>query len=113
MHIKRLLLWLPAIAYMGLIFFLSSQSYLATPLKFPNADKVLHLGEYGVLSCLCMLAGLHPWPAWTAASAYGALDEIHQRFVPGRDGNGWDWAADAAGAFLASAMYFLWNRRRS
>jgi len=109
----RIFLWIPAIAYMGLIFFLSSQSFLATPLKFPNADKLLHLGEYGILSGLLMLAGMPPCPAFAASAAYGATDEFHQRFVPGRDGNLEDWAADAGGAFLASAMHLLWMRRRS
>ena len=110
---KRWFYWIPAVAYMGLIFFLSSQSFLPTPVEFPNADKVLHMGEYGILSGLLVLPGLPPFAAFTAASAYGATDEFHQRFVPGRDGNLWDWAADATGAFLASAMLFLWQRHRS
>ena len=110
---KRWFYWIPAVAYMGLIFFLSSQSFLSTPLEFPNVDKVLHMGEYGVLSCLLMLAGLRPWPAFAAAAAYGVSDEIHQGFVPGRDASAWDWAADASGAFLASALNFLWMKRRS
>jgi VanZ family protein len=113
MRIRKGLLFLSALAYMGLIFYLSSLPDLVAPLQFSYGDKVLHLGEYGILSTLLMLAGLPPWPAFAISAVYGATDELHQRFVPGRDGNGWDWAADAAGAFLASAMLFLWKRRRS
>jgi VanZ family protein len=39
------------------------------------------------------------------ASLYGATDEVHQLFVPGRNCNAWDWAADTVGAALGAAVY--------
>jgi VanZ family protein len=42
-----------------------------------------------------------------AASAYGAIDEFHQSFVPGRDCNVWDWLADTLGAFLGALAVML------
>jgi hypothetical protein len=42
--------------------------------------------------------------AWMSASGYGALDELHQAFVPGRTGCGMDVAIDSLGAFLGCAV---------
>jgi VanZ family protein len=46
-----------------------------------------------------------------AASLYGALDEWHQSFVPGRDPDPWDWAADTAGALVGAAAVGLPRRK--
>jgi len=45
-----------------------------------------------------------------ACSAYGAVDELHQYFVPGRNCNVWDWLADTLGAFLGAAAIMLTMR---
>ena len=37
------------------------------------------------------------------ASLYGATDEFHQSFVPGRDSDVLDWVADTLGAALGAA----------
>ena len=105
--------WLPAASMMGLIFFLSSLSNPPTPLRFAHADKVVHAGLYGGLCATLLLAGLPPAGALAAASAYGASDEFHQRFVPGRDCSAGDWLADSAGAAAAAAGAWAWRRRRS
>jgi VanZ family protein len=39
--------------------------------------------------------------------AFGALDEVHQGFVPGRSQDAMDWVADAAGAALAVVLWPL------
>jgi hypothetical protein len=52
------------------------------------------------------------WPAWLAVlivSAFGATDEWHQSFVPGRDCDVFDWLADTAGAALAVTLYVKWT----
>ena len=36
--------------------------------------------------------------AWAAISALGALDELHQLFIPGRDCEFGDWAMDTLGS---------------
>ena len=37
------------------------------------------------------------WP-WLYAVVYGASDEWHQYYVPGRYADVWDWVADIVGA---------------
>ena len=76
-------------------------------------DKVQHLIAYAVLA---LALGLWFSPErWrqrplgvflltaALASLYGATDELHQYFVPGRDCNVWDWIADTLGALLGAA----------
>ena len=84
-----------------------------------HLDKVLHAGAFGVLSALAawaltrgrlrsatwrMLLG-----AWLISTTYGALDEAHQYFVPGRQADVADLAADALGALAAAAAIRAWG----
>lgn len=39
--------------------------------------------------------------AWIGSAAYGATDEFHQSFVPGRTPDVNDWCVDLAGAAVA------------
>jgi hypothetical protein len=45
-------------------------------------------------------------------SAYGATDEWHQSFVPGRAMDVQDWIADTIGAAIAVVLYTGWSRYR-
>jgi VanZ family protein len=47
--------------------------------------------------------------AWIICTAYGATDELHQRFVRGREADVADLAADAAGAFAAAGAIRAWS----
>lgn len=67
-------------------------------------DWCIHAGMYGGLSFLIVRAATlsgwaRPHLLWLgiALSAYGAVDEVHQLFIPGRDGSAADWAFDTAG----------------
>jgi len=104
MRVRKILLFLPAVAYMGLVYYLSSLTNPPTPLHFENADKVAHLTEYAILAAL---------PVLGLTAVYAALDEVHQSFVPGRDASPWDWAADVAGVLLVLGLHTLWEKRRS
>ena len=42
-------------------------------------------------------------------AAYGYSDELHQRFVPGRDYDLKDTGADAIGGFLAASAVWAWS----
>ena len=120
--IQKILLRLPALLIAAFIWFLSSQSILPQPKGILGWDKLQHLLVYAVLAAA---AGLWPTGAFwgrrpalallltaLAASAYGATDEVHQYFVPGRNCNVWDWIADTLGAIIgASAMAVLWRPR--
>ena len=106
--------WLPLIACLGLSFFLSAQPNLQPPVQFTNSDKVYHLGEYtmlGLLLARALRASLPGWSAITIAivtvalgSLWGASDEIHQSFVPGRDCSVFDWCADTMGVLFAQCL---------
>ena len=112
----------PAGAWAALI---SLASHLSRPLPiappFAHADKLVHAGVFGVLAALAA-RGLSIlgqggrrafWIALASASLYGAIDEWHQSFVPGRDPDPGDWAADTAGAALGAAAVVGLPRRRS
>ena len=115
--IIRARLWLPPLAYMALIFYLSSQS---NPVPFITAyvwDKLLHTLEYAglaVLLCRALLgegASRHTSFALALllASAYGATDEYHQMFVPLRSPDLRDWMVDILGASLGAVGYHVWG----
>lgn len=113
MNIHRLSLLL-AIAWMGVLFWLSAQPSIATPTLFSAQDKVFHAGAYGILG-LFLLGAMRP-PLFTGytrlqirltviiASLYGISDEFHQSFVPGRSPEVLDWLADTTGALLAAIL---------
>jgi VanZ family protein len=100
------------LAVAGLIFWASSRSTLAEPeLGIANLDKLEHFSVYGLLATLLVRLGRGSravWLALLAASLYGASDEWHQSFVPGRTCDVFDWLADTTGAALAIALYRLW-----
>jgi len=114
---KKFLLRLPALLIAGFIWFLSSQSILPQPKGILGWDKLQHLLAYGALG---FTAGFWIYPAFwrrrpvlsllitmLVSSGYGAIDEFHQYFVPGRDCNVWDWIADTLGAFLGALAVML------
>jgi VanZ family protein len=113
---RRLLAWLPAVAWAAVIFSLSAQSRLPGP-SFSGFDKIAHFGAYGILGIfLCFGAERSRLPLLVAAAigmAYGASDEIHQMFVPGRSPDVLDWCADAAGVLAACFLYTRWRLRRA
>jgi len=47
-----------------------------------------------------------------ACSAFGALDEWHQLYIPGRSGSVDDWGADSLGGALGVAAFAAAARRR-
>lgn len=103
-------IWGPAVMGMAGIFFASSLPNL-TSLPGDVSDKTAHFVGYGVLGALVLRATARArwsgvtWstalPAWLLCLAYGASDEIHQWFVPGRTAALDDWIADATGAAAA------------
>jgi VanZ family protein len=113
---RRLLPWLPAAAWAGVIFYLSSQPTVPAP-EIPNVDKVAHFGAYAVLGALLAFAVHRSRVSVLVAVAlgvlYGLSDEVHQMYVPGRSPDVLDWAADAAGVITACYLYTRWRSRRA
>ena len=114
---RRLLAWLPAIAYMALIWGLSSQSQAIPLPDLPCQDKGAHFIEYGVLAGLFAYAISRTWPQLNGlrtvvfsvllASGWGYIDELHQAFVPGRNSDARDWIADTLGAIAGVTIAAL------
>jgi VanZ family protein len=110
-------LWLPPIALMGLIFFLSAQPDLNSGLGVIDlvGRKLIHAGEYALLCFLWWRALREVLPARRApvaalaiAVAYSCTDEFHQTFVHGRHGTPVDVMIDAVG----SVSVAVWLLRR-
>ena len=106
--------------WMALITYWSSQASL--PIDQPAVANVLHgfqhrfahAVSFGLLALLarCAFDGLPGANLWAVvlASIFGATDEWHQSFTPGRHAGADDWAADTA--FAAVALY-IWSRLRA
>ena len=109
----RFLAWIPAAVWAGAIFYLSSRPRLPGP-ELPGIDKVAHFAAYALLASLLIFATersrLPLAAAVVLALLYGASDEIHQMYVPGRSPDVLDWFADAAGVAAATLVYV---RRRA
>ena len=102
--------WVWPAALAATIVFASSRSHVAGP-EFQDSDKVVHFFVYGLLGSLVCRLG-NGWRAvgWAvlAVSIFGATDEWHQSFVPGRSCEFADWVADTTGAALAASIYTAW-----
>ena len=102
--IRALTSWGPAALWAAALFVLSSRPSIPGP-SFPYADKVGHLGLYGILGGLLAWGVLRSGAAgrwrWVVLGAfYGVTDEWHQSFVPGRTAAVDDLVADAVGVTL-------------
>ena len=115
----ELWVWGPVGAYCMLIFYLSSLSYV-TPIG--TSDKFAHFCEYSILGILWARALRYRKPAWPIlfvllsttvfTGVYGASDEWHQAYVPGRVSDMHDAFADVAGGTFGGSVYLLWQWMR-
>jgi VanZ family protein len=112
-------LWLPLLAWMGLIFYLSAQPDLPHP-DVGWADLLVsngaHATVFGVLAVLWARAlEEHPRTLLVALALtllYALSDEFHQAFVPGRNPDPWDLAFDGLGAAVGLGLWIRWKRRQ-
>ncbi len=88
------------------------------PGQVSSFDKAVHFSMYGVLGWLLARQVTLPARRWMTpalaliiASGFGAVDEWHQRFIPGRTTDHADWMADTLGA-AAGALAFTFSIRR-
>jgi VanZ family protein len=115
-----------ALIYAALIFAVSSIPKLTPPyLGFTFEDKVYHFLEYSVFSFLLFLAFFKAQKDFFKKNLfllssligiiYAYSDEFHQRFVPGRTYDLYDFLADCLGIILIQAslwIYLGWKNRR-
>lgn len=110
----------PAIAYLAVLFTLSSLSTPPAPeFGLEWGDKINHAGAYALLGVLLTRASRYLLAATTlrmqliasvaAGLLYGMFDEVYQTFVPGRFGDVTDWLADALGVGTATALLWLFR----
>ncbi|MDR2543669.1 MAG: VanZ family protein [Treponema sp.] len=116
----RFLFKLPAPIIIITLAILSSHSSLPGVQLFPGIDKFYHFVAYGALGVAFGLwfsreswlkQPLRNFLICTAiVSIYGAIDEIHQYFVPDRVCDVWDWVADTLGGAAGAGVVLLCNR---
>lgn len=113
---KRVVSWGLVVGWMMIIFLLSSRQSLSVSSEYVLNFlffKFLHMVEYGILYALMLRALLPYQPRSQAVYAmaffltliYAMTDELHQTYVPSREGKLRDVIIDGIGAGLL--WYFL------
>ncbi len=110
-----MLYWIPALAWMGLIYFLSGRTGNELHSLFPFIDNFNpgHMIAYFVLALLyyaALVKTAHRRPylkAFMLCFLYGISDEIHQSFVPTRYPDVFDLGMDITGTILALGIIFI------
>ncbi len=116
--------WAPPLLYMALIFGISSMKQPPLPMpefEWLTIDKLYHFVEYAILGGLLTRAFVKASPSiipsrfvWHTAAVlsilYGASDEWHQTFVPGRFATVADWVADVLGSIAGVLVVYLYYR---
>ena len=107
-------LWLPVVAWAGIIFGLSAVPDLGTGLGGWDLllRKLAHTAEYAILGALLVRALHREVPAFAVGVAYAISDELHQHFVPGRRGAPLDVFIDAIGVGVGVLAWRRFGRSR-
>lgn len=108
--------WTPAVVWATLVLVATSWPNPGLP-QAGHVDKVIHACSYGLLGWLVGRAlpattRVQVAAAFAGLVAFGALDEWHQGFIPGRATSAADLLADAVGA-LVGLLLFAARRRRA
>ena len=107
---SRVLGWGPAALWAAVLFLLSELEGTSALLP-AGVDKVVHGGLYSILGLSLAWGRARTGFAGSTVllliigAGYGALDEWHQSFVPGRDANLGDWMADVVGVMLGLMLF--------
>lgn len=115
---------LPIIIYAVLIFIGSSISTLPSEIPdFDFMDKFIHFMEYFIFGIL-LWRSAYKWNkiakslmfitiVFSIGAFYALSDEFHQLYVPGRDGNLYDWLADIFGLAVGLATAYIFIKERN
>lgn len=116
---RKLLYFLPAAVYYGLIFYLSQRSY-DFEVSVPHFDKGAHFLEFALLAILLFFGyfksfetdmKMKAFLAFITATLLAIGDEIHQYFIPGRESDILDVIADAGGIIFGLFLFWYFSRR--
>ena len=114
MSASLLRLWLPVVAWAAVIFAFSAVPDLGTGLGSWDLvlRKLAHVTEYALLGALLARATGRSGLALGLGVLYAASDELHQTFVPGRQGRPLDVAIDTVGLLVGISLWQSLSRRR-
>ncbi len=112
---RVILLYVPLALYWIVLFIATTIPAPALPDILDFSDKVKHFIAYSGFAFLLALtlhfqdkykkfARYFFFYALIIVAVYGALDEIHQIFVPNRLCEFWDWVADIAGGLFGVSL---------
>ena len=117
-NFRFMFFWVPAAAYMALIWYLSSRPRPPIPefllLPFDPQRFILHFIEFAILGILLArlafvetkLRGIRLLLVAVAFTfGYAITDEIHQMFVPGRGADLGDLVFGGLGGLVGAAFY--------
>ncbi|HEX7254716.1 MAG TPA: VanZ family protein [Gaiellaceae bacterium] len=98
--------WGPVVAWATLIFVLSSIPGLGTGLGTWDLvlRKIAHAAEFAILAALLVRALRDLRWAIPIGIAYAISDEVHQAFVPGRQGSPLDVVVDSVGVVVGALL---------
>jgi UDP-2,3-diacylglucosamine pyrophosphatase LpxH/VanZ family protein len=117
--------WILPLAVAATIVWLSAQSHYPGGIELPSPlDKCAHATVFGLLAWMLDLALQRNRPGLPLyrrhlfvlafVAFFGATDEWHQSFVPGRSCEIGDWVADALGGalgLLVGSLHLIFTRR--
>lgn len=112
-----------ALIYALLIFVVSAVPSITPPtFGFVLEDKILHFIEYSIFSALLFLAFFTSGKEFLKKHvflissligiAYAVSDELHQKFVPGRSCEFFDFLADSLGIIVIQIGIWLYLKRK-
>ena len=116
MHLQRLTYrHFPAVAILAALgivaaLFVGGRQSIAVGLIPTPWDKLVHAGVFALLACTIGLSSnLRGWHklavAFFSALLVGALDELHQMYLPGREAGVDDFIADIIGSIFGTAFF--------
>ena len=114
----------PWLGLMLIIFIQSSIGSLRIPdIDFKLTDKIVHFLVFGILGILTARGLVNSnikiirenYISFTLIICilYGASDEIHQYYVPGRHSELLDWVADVLGILVMVWLYKIYRNHRA
>jgi VanZ family protein len=111
--------WGPPVFWAAFILLLTSIPGSDIPhvgfLGFRASDKLVHATMYGIFAWLATRALVRSGQPLLRSillvilgiMIFGALDEWHQQFIPGRSMDLFDWLADLSGATIGTIVAIL------